>query len=65
MKIWDTLYQEALKALHPRKISEMVEAGAVAAYRIGIRKNICWSLCRYSMYTRDMRRKKCYFQYDN
>ncbi len=31
MKIWDTLYQEALKALHPRKISEMVEAGAVAA----------------------------------
>ncbi len=30
-KIWNTLYNEALKVLKPRKISEWVEAGGVAA----------------------------------
>ena len=30
-KIWDTLYLEAKKVLAPRKISEWVEAGGVAA----------------------------------
>ena len=29
--IWDTLYREAKKVLNPRKISEWVEAGGVAA----------------------------------
>lgn len=30
-KIWIDLYQEAKKVLKPRKISEMMEAGGVAA----------------------------------
>lgn len=30
-KIWDTLYLEAKKVLAPRKVSEWVEAGGVAA----------------------------------
>ena len=29
--IWDTLYQEAKKVLHPRKVSAWMEAGGVAA----------------------------------
>ncbi len=29
--IWDTLYKEAKKVLNPRKVSEWVEAGGVAA----------------------------------
>lgn len=30
-KIWETMYAEAKKVLHPRKISEWMEAGGVAA----------------------------------
>ncbi len=30
-EIWQTLYNEALKVLKPRKISEWVESGGVAA----------------------------------
>ena len=30
-KIWDTMYAEAKKVLHPRKISECIDAGGVAA----------------------------------
>ncbi len=29
--IWNTLYNEAKKVLNPRKVSEWVEAGGVAA----------------------------------
>ena len=30
-KIWETMYAEAKKVLHPRKISECIDAGGVAA----------------------------------
>lgn len=30
-KIWNDLYNEALKALNPRNVSKFVEAGGVAA----------------------------------
>lgn len=30
-KIWEKLYSEAKKVLNPRKVSEMMEAGGVAA----------------------------------
>ena len=44
-KIWTTLYAEAKKVLNPRKISEIVEAGGVAAAIETDKGNIYVGIC--------------------
>lgn len=44
-KIWDTLYNEALKVLKPRKISEMLETAGVAAAVESISGKIYVGVC--------------------
>lgn len=44
-KIWDTLYNEALKVLKPRKVSEMLETAGVAAAVESISGKIYVGVC--------------------
>lgn len=44
-KIWMNLYQEAKKVLKPRKVSEMMEAGGVAAAIESTSGNIYVGIC--------------------
>lgn len=44
-KIWDTLYNEALKVLKPRKVSEMLETAGVTAAVESISGKIYVGVC--------------------
>ena len=43
--IWDDLYNEALKVLKPRKVSEIIEAGGVAAAVESVSGKIYTGVC--------------------
>ena len=65
-QIWMDLYNAAKAVQNDRVLSEQIRAGCVAAaVEIKLRENLCWRLCRYSVFPWYLCRKKRHIQHDN